>query len=221
MTMHQAEAIECLAGLANSDMDWSLTADQCTKWAAHVVELDPDFVALVHRLLDSGTDQARQCVMDRLSTACMLNGNETSRTNSAYKYSCPPFLNNMVMGAWTTGNVRSELPGLSAFVYGGMSATLAFLHENLHPEGDGAEHFGNPGYWRGLAVLTLSEVTPKTDTIEQQDEVKRFAALPGGHPDLQQTIDIINAHRSYDAGLVSGLLDAAAGITRPMRSGVL
>jgi hypothetical protein len=80
---------------------------------------------------------------------------------------------------------------------------------------------GDIGYWRGLAVLCLTGFDAGSMTAEEKTAAERFAYLPDGHPHLRLEVDLINDRGSYDADLISGLIQQSEGITGSLVNGVL
>lgn len=222
MMMTPSESAEYLSTLVASDTEWSMTASACHKWATRVVARDPDIATLVHGLLNTGSSHARQAVVDRLDSACMIATSvprEPHPMPDRDKYSYPPYLNTMLMTAWTTGGLRDELVDVQ--LRPGLSAIMAIIHESLSMDSTSTQVTIDQGYWRGIAVLAASDVNTRTGTADQRDEVRRFITLPGGHPSPKKTIDLINDRGSYDADLISGLLSATNELPPVLRNGGL
>jgi hypothetical protein len=196
------------------------------RWLNAVCEADPSILWLIDELLSTGSQMARDAVIAQMtrSFVSFRSAHRPEAPIDTTHYSLPPRLNNSLTAAWTSGNVKSEIGALSDGDHSNerFTSSLTYLESYLQPSDAVHEVRTDTGYWRGIAVLVLVQMEVPVFTRDQKAAAERFAKLPGGHPDLQLEIDLINERSSYDADLIGGLLQQSAKIaSSSLREGIL
>ena len=180
---------------------------------------------LTERLLTTGSPLAQEEVKGQL--ARYISGFTRSHLVAPKDYLGPdderaPRFASQLMASWTAGNVMAEVSGLPQAVKTEHIAASMDQHHQMiksyHPVVNGITR---DDYWRGIAVLSLIEISVPLDNKKDVDAALRFIYLPGGHPDIQREITLINDRRSYDADLISALLKNSAEVASAIQNGVL
>lgn len=184
-------------------------------WVNRVIESDPDILRFIEHLFSTGTETAHNAVFMELERSLQL----FDRNYEAD--SLPPLLNNSLIAAWTAGNAIDEMPEMRPFISSGLGVSTSGLDRNLREGKAHEDRTGNTGYWRGLAALCICDLGVPTVSAEQKEAAERFALLHGGSVSLQQLVSIINERRSFDADLISDLLQQAESVTPSLQEGLL
>lgn len=195
------------------------------RWINTASQQDASTIYLMDRLLNSGRKLAREAVASHMIRSLVSFRTAFDRDSpiDPAHHTLPPRLNNSLMAAWTSGNVKNEFDGIpETHTTSYFTSSLMHLESYLQPIGGDYEVRDDEGYWRGIAVLVLVQMEVPVFTRDQKAAAEQFARLPGGHVDLQQEIDLIDERGSYDADLISGLLKQSARIaSRSLREGIL
>jgi hypothetical protein len=195
------------------------------RWLNAVCEADPSILWLIDELLSTGSQMARDAVIAQMirNLVSFRSAHRPEATIQTSHGSLPPRLNNNLTAAWTAGNVKAEFDGIpESHTTEYFASSLLHLESYLQPIGGEYEARIDKEYWRGIAVLVLVQMEVPVFTRDQKIAASRFAKLPGGHPDLQREIDLIDERSSYDADLISDLLQQSAKIaSSSLREGIL
>lgn len=195
------------------------------RWLNTAYEADPSVLWLIDELLSTGSPMAREAVISHMvrSLVSFRAAHGTTAPINPAHHSVPPRLNNGIVAAWTSGNVKTEFDGVpETHTTEYFTSSLTHLESYLQPIGGEFEVRTDEGYWRGIAVLVLVQMEVPVFTRDQKAAAERFAKLPGGHPDLQREVALIDERGSYDADLISGLLQQSAKIaSSSLREGIL
>lgn len=180
---------------------------------------------LTERLLRTGSPLAQEAV--KVQLARYISGFTRSHLVTPKDYLGPddertPRFASQLMASWTAGNALTEVSGLPQAVQTKhIAASMDQYHQMIQSHRPVVNGITSDGYWRGVAVLSLIDIAVPLDNKEDVDAAMRFIDLPGGHPDMQREVTLINDRHSYDADLISGLLKNSAEVASAIQNGVL